>query len=88
MENKHISEMFDRIRSQISKNSLNIEIIQKIIKKQTKITLKPNTLRYKKNLLYITLKPIERNEIQLHKSKLQTTIQNETGLLIEDIRFK
>jgi len=72
-----ISDFLQKFLKLEKDNSIKLEAILEIIKKETNLELSKETLEIKGDNLKIKCNPVMRNEIFMHKTKIENTFKSQ-----------
>mgnify|MGYP003405194106 FL=1 len=87
MDYNHITSFLEKFKNLISKEELYSETISNIIEKEISYKIDKNTIKIKRNVIFINGSPVLRNEILINKSKiLQALKEGLPGISFSDIR--
>ncbi len=80
-----IKDLLHRFEKILGRETVNIGLVQDVIKKFSKIEIPKDAVRLKGVLIILNIKPIFKNEVLLKKDLILTELRN-LGLKVEDIR--
>ena len=76
LEIKDLLVKFNKI---LLSETVKIQAIQDVLKKTIKLDIKSEDIKIKNNTVYLNIKPIYKNEIFLHKEKINFLLEDILG---------